>query len=77
MYGLDEAGFSPTGTVHRNLGVDALYELGVTDDGSVIAVNPRKGSVTFRQQVDDPRMIKPYRDVTKKLTPVDEESADE
>jgi phosphoenolpyruvate carboxykinase (ATP) len=39
MYGLDRAGFSPTGTVHRNLGFDALYELGVNDDGSVTAAN--------------------------------------
>jgi hypothetical protein len=42
-------------------------------DGSVIAVNPKAGSVTFRQQVDDPRLIKPYRDVVKRLVPVEEE----
>jgi len=46
-------------------------------DGTVIAVDPRKGAVTFRQEVDDPRLIKPYRDVTKKLVPLDEGSADE
>ncbi|MCP3980422.1 MAG: hypothetical protein GY716_14055 [bacterium] len=49
---------------------DAVY------DGTVIAVDPRLGAVTFRQQVDDPRRIKPYRDVVKRLVPV-EESADE
>ena len=47
-------------------------------DGRVIAVDSRLGSVTFRQQIDDPRLIKPYRDVVKRLVPLDdEESADE
>lgn len=46
-------------------------------DGSVIAVDPRAGTVTFRQQVDDPRLIKPYRDVVKKLTPLEEEKVNE
>ena len=43
-------------------------------DGTVISVDSRKGTITFRQRVDDPRRIKPYRDVTKRLTPSDEES---
>jgi hypothetical protein len=43
-------------------------------DGRVIAVDPRQGSVTFRQQVDDPRLIKPYRDVVKRLVPLEESS---
>jgi len=47
-------------------------------DGAVIAVDSRLGAVTFRQQVDDPRLIKPYRDVEKRLVPQDdEEIADE
>lgn len=46
-------------------------------DGTVIAVDPRLGSVTFRQEIDDPRIIKPYRDVVKRLVAVDEEIADE
>jgi hypothetical protein len=48
-------------------------------DGTVLAIDPASGSVTFRQQVDDPRLIKPYRDVVKRLTPVDveEEKANE
>jgi hypothetical protein len=47
-------------------------------DGTVIAVDPRLGTVTFRQEVDDPRRIKPYRDVVKRLVPLDdEESSDE
>jgi len=46
-------------------------------DGTLIAVDTRNGSVTFRQQVDDPRLIKPYRDVVKRLVPLDEESANE
>ena len=37
-------------------------------DGTLIAIDSRTGTVTFRQQVDDPRLIKPYRDVVKRLT---------
>lgn len=36
-------------------------------DGTLVAIDTRQGAVTFRQQVDDPRMIKPYRDVVKRL----------
>jgi type IV pilus assembly protein PilP len=51
---------------------DAVY------DGAVIAIDPRLGTVTFRQKIDDPRIIKPYRDIVKRLVPLgDEESADE
>ena len=46
-------------------------------DGSVIAIDPAAGVVTFRQQVDDPRLIKPYRDVVKRLVPQGEEKANE
>jgi hypothetical protein len=57
------------------------YFLGVGDqvyDGTVLAVDTRLGTITFRQQVNDPRLIKPYRDVVKRLVPLDdEESADE
>lgn len=42
-------------------------------DGTVLAVDPTTGTVTFRQQVDDPRLIKPYRDVVKRLVTVDVE----
>ena len=38
-------------------------------DGTVIGIDPRQGTVTFRQKVEDPRMIKPYRDVVKRLVP--------
>jgi len=41
-------------------------------DGTLIGVDPRTGAVTFRQEVDDPRLIKPYRDVVKKLSPLEE-----
>ena len=44
-------------------------------DGSVITVDPTAGTVTFRQQVDDPRLIKPYRDVVKRLVPQGEEKS--
>jgi hypothetical protein len=56
------------------------YYLRVGDevyDGTLIAVDTRQGCVTFRQQVDDPRLIKPYRDVVKRLVPLGEESANE
>ena len=47
-------------------------------DGTVIALDTRLGTVTFRQPIDDPRSIKPYRDVVKRLVPLgDEESGDE
>ena len=42
-------------------------------DGTLIAIDARKGAVTFRQQVDDPRQIKPYRDVVRRLVPLGEE----
>ena len=47
-------------------------------DGTIIGIDPRLGTMTFRQQIDDPRRIKPYRDVVKRLVPMDdEERADE
>jgi hypothetical protein len=46
-------------------------------DGTLIAVDPKAGAVTFRQQVDDPRLIKPYRDVVKRLVPLEEDKANE
>lgn len=59
------------------IGSDAKgYFLKVGDtvfDGTIIAVDSRLGTVTFRQKVDDPRQIKPYRDVTKTLVTEDEE----
>ena len=55
------------------------YFLRVGDEiykATVIAVDTRKSSITFRQEVDDPRLIKPFRDVVLRLIPL-EESADE
>jgi Tfp pilus assembly protein PilP len=46
---------------------DSLY------DGKITKIDPREGLVIFRQKVDDPRSIKPYREVTKRLKPVKEE----
>jgi hypothetical protein len=40
---------------------DAVY------DGTLIAIDAARGTVVFRQQVDDPRMIKPFRDVVIRL----------
>ena len=39
---------------------------------TMIAINPGEGSVTFREKVEDPRQIKPYRDVVRKLVPNEE-----
>lgn len=44
---------------------------------TMIAIDPKTGSVTFREQVDDPRQIKPYRDVVRKIVPLDEESGND
>jgi len=44
-------------------------------DGRIISIDPVAGTVTFRQRVDDPRQIKPYRDIVKRLTPLTEEEA--
>jgi Tfp pilus assembly protein PilP len=46
---------------------DTLY------DGKIIRIDRRTGTVVFRQDVNDPRSIKPYRDVTKRLTTTEEE----
>ncbi len=47
---------------------DALY------DGKITRIDRRTGTVMFRQDVNDPRSIKPFRDVTKRLTPTEEGS---
>ena len=55
------------------------YTLRVGDivyDGRVISIDPRRGMVVFRQQVDDPRRIKPYRDVIKRLQVTGGEDSD-
>ncbi len=55
---------------------DKGYFLSVGDevyDGKLLKIDSKSGSVTFRQQIDDPRLIKPYRDVIKRLRPLEEE----
>ena len=47
---------------------DALY------DGKITRIDRKTGTVVFRQDINDPRSIKPYRDVTKRLTPAEEGS---
>lgn len=52
------------------------YTLRVGDqifDARVIAIDRARGVVVFRQQVDDPRRIKPFRDVIKRLNPTEED----
>ena len=41
-------------------------------DGAIIAIDPIRGAVTFRQEIDDPRRIKPYRDVVRTLETLEE-----
>ena len=43
--------------------------------GTITGIDPRLGIVTFRQVVDDPRRIKPYRDVKKSLVALDNEES--
>jgi hypothetical protein len=45
---------------------DALY------DGKITKIDRSSGTVMFRQDVNDPRSIKPYRDVTKRLASAEE-----
>jgi len=47
---------------------DTLY------DGKIIRIDRRTGTVVFRQDINDPRSIKPYRDVSKRLTTAEEGS---
>ena len=47
---------------------DGLY------DGKITRIDRRTGNVVFRQDINDPRSIKPYRDVTKRLTTAEEGS---
>jgi Tfp pilus assembly protein PilP len=46
---------------------DQLY------DGKIIQINRQSGQVVFRQEINDPRSIKPYRDITKRLYSAEEE----
>jgi hypothetical protein len=71
----------PTGDVAYFTGSDNKgYFLRVGErvyKATMISIDPKSGSVTFREQVDDPRQIKPYRDVIRKLVPLDEESGND
>lgn len=42
-------------------------------DGKLMKIDKASGTATFRQQMDDPRLIKPYRDVIKRLRPLEED----
>ena len=77
------------GIVKDSVGADMAFVIGSDNrgyflksgdevyDGSLMGIDPRAGTATFRQQVDDPRLIKPYRDVVKRLVPLEEEKANE
>jgi Tfp pilus assembly protein PilP len=43
-------------------------------DGKITRIDRNSGTVVFRQDVNDPRSIKPYRDVTKRLASGEEEN---
>lgn len=45
---------------------DRLY------DGTIIQIHRNQGEVVFRQEINDPRSIKPYRDITKRLYSAEE-----
>lgn len=55
----------------------SLREGDVVYDARLISIDVDMGSVVFRQEVDDPRRIKPYRDVIKRLTPLEQAESDE
>ena len=44
-------------------------------DGTITGIDARLGVVTFRQEIDDPRRIKPYRDVKKSLLALENEGS--
>lgn len=54
-----------------------LREGDVVYDGRILDIDEISGTVLFRQRVDDPRRIKPYRDVTKRLYPSNDERIEE
>jgi type IV pilus assembly protein PilP len=41
-------------------------------DGQIVRIDPKGGRVVFRQEVNDPRLIKPFREVVKELNTVEE-----
>ncbi len=43
-------------------------------DGKLLQIDKNSGAATFRQQMDDPRLIKPFRDVIKRLRPLEEDT---
>ncbi len=45
---------------------DTLY------DGIITRIESKRGRVIFRQEVNDPRLIKPFREVVKELNPGEE-----
>jgi hypothetical protein len=62
---------TPTGAVANVTGPDGQsYFLRVGDRiyrAVVLAIDPEAGTITFREQVDDPNSIKPYRDRVLRL----------
>lgn len=60
-----------TGAVALVIGPDGygttLHEGDILYDGQVRRIDSRGGSVVFRQKIDDPTRIKPFRDVHKGL----------
>ncbi len=45
---------------------DKLY------DGTITRIDSKRGRVILRQEVNDPRLIKPFREVVKELNPGEE-----
>ena len=61
----------PRGAMALIIGSDGLgYSLTEGSplyDGVVLRINPDEGLVVFRQNVNDPNRIKPYRDIERRL----------
>jgi hypothetical protein len=61
----------PKGSMILIIGTDGLgYSLTEGTelyDGKVLTIDERDGRVVFRQNVNDPNLIKPYRDIERRL----------
>jgi hypothetical protein len=61
----------PKGAMVLIMGTDGLgYSLTEGSelyDGKVLHIDPKGGIVVFRQNVNDPNLIKPYRDIERRL----------
>ena len=63
-----------TGTTGTKNSLGYTIDFNAVYDGKIIRIDRNTGTVVFRQDINDPRSIKPYRDVSKRLTTAEEGS---